>query len=90
MLVPKQETPPQSPGADQNAQSSLEPQDHPQISLGHEFNMLIVSHNVKSKIKYLESYALSLWLCQNIRVILIIHNDDGNPSRANITQALGR
>ncbi|GJZ82697.1 reverse transcriptase domain-containing protein [Tanacetum coccineum] len=36
------------------------------------------------------SYALlSLWYCQNIRVIPKYHSEDENPARANIKQALG-
>ena len=91
MLIPNQETPPQSPEADQNALLSLEPRDHPQISLGHTSNMLIVSHNVKSKIKSFKIPThYPCGIARTSEWYISIHNEDGNPSRANIKQALDR
>ena len=62
MLIPNQETPPQSPGADQNVQSSLEPRDHHLNLTRTHFYMLIVSHIVENKIKYLRV----------LRIILVV------------------
>ena len=62
MLIPNQETPPQSPGADQNALLSLEPRDHHLNLISTHFHMLIVSHIVENKIKYLRV----------LRIILVV------------------
>ena len=53
--------------------------------------MLIVSHNVKSKIKSFKSPThYPCGIARTSEWYVSFHNEDGNPARANIIQALGR
>nr|GEU73819.1 copia protein [Tanacetum cinerariifolium] len=74
----------------QNTLLSLEPRDHPKISLEHYSIMLAFSYTVKSKIDIKSPMHYPCGIGRTSECYVSIYNEDGNPARANIKQALGR
>ena len=90
MLIPNQETPPQSPGADQNALIESRATRSSTNLTRTLYLFACCLHNVKTS-KILRVLRIILVVMpEHPSDFLIIHNDDGNPSWAIIFQAHGR